>query len=97
MVISFTLSFVLVTMALDMSISVTTWLNHALVSVTYEFYFVFPRGQESAGIVTSTGNDKYTVHSHKGMGMVSHVFKDEATIAKLQGNLGIGLLNMSFL
>ncbi|XP_064636847.1 amidophosphoribosyltransferase-like [Lineus longissimus] len=48
------------------------------------------RGQESAGIVTSDGdvtNAKF--HSHKGMGLVSQVFKDDP-LHKLKGNLGIG-------
>ncbi|ELU03400.1 hypothetical protein CAPTEDRAFT_18069 [Capitella teleta] len=48
------------------------------------------RGQESAGIVTSPGDDKGKVHSHKGMGLVNQVFRDEATMSKLKGNLGIG-------
>ena len=40
--------------------------------------------------MTSTGDDKYKVHSHKGMGLVNQVFKEELTLAKLKGNLGLG-------
>ena len=47
------------------------------------------RGQESAGIVTSEGKCSKTFFSHKGMGMISHVFNDD-TIQKLKGSLGIG-------
>jgi hypothetical protein len=54
---------------------------------------LFSSGQESAGIVTSDGgatNAKF--HSHKGMGLVSQVFKDDP-IHRLKGNLGIGKHN----
>ncbi|KAJ8877323.1 hypothetical protein PR048_021777 [Dryococelus australis] len=47
------------------------------------------RGQESAGIVTSDGAEKKPFYVHKGMGMISNVFNDDA-IKKLKGNLGIG-------
>lgn len=47
------------------------------------------RGQESAGIVTSEGNDSKNFNIHKGMGMINNVFTDES-IKKLKGNLGIG-------
>ncbi|KAL5277436.1 PPAT family protein [Megaselia abdita] len=47
------------------------------------------RGQESAGIVTSEGKCSKHFKVHKGMGMVSNIFNDEA-IKKLSGNLGIG-------
>ncbi|CAG7825531.1 unnamed protein product [Allacma fusca] len=47
------------------------------------------RGQESAGIVTSKGEDTKRFSMHKGMGLVSHVFDDHAMM-KLKGNLGIG-------
>jgi len=46
------------------------------------------RGQESAGIVTSKG-DQGDFNYHKGMGLVSNVFSEEI-MRKLQGNLGIG-------
>lgn len=47
------------------------------------------RGQESAGIVTSEGNCTKNFNVYKGMGMINHIFNDEA-IRKLKGNLGIG-------
>ncbi|XP_029642625.1 amidophosphoribosyltransferase-like [Octopus sinensis] len=46
------------------------------------------RGQESAGIVTSTGNEIHFTQK-KGMGLVSHIFREEE-ISQLRGNLGIG-------
>ena len=47
------------------------------------------RGQESTGIVTSTGNacDKFSIH--KGMGLVESVFNSHI-LSQLNGNLGIG-------
>ncbi|XP_046984300.1 amidophosphoribosyltransferase-like isoform X2 [Schistocerca americana] len=47
------------------------------------------RGQESAGIVTSEGNNAKSFRVHKGMGMINNVFNDES-MKKLKGNLGIG-------
>lgn len=47
------------------------------------------RGQESAGIVTSEGNCSKNFNVYKGMGMINHIFNDDA-IRKLKGNLGIG-------
>jgi len=47
------------------------------------------RGQESAGIVTSKGEDTKKFNMHKGMGLVSHIFDDSA-MGKLKGNLGVG-------
>lgn len=47
------------------------------------------RGQESAGIVTSEGNDSKNFNIHKGMGMINNIFTDES-IKNLKGNLGIG-------
>lgn len=47
------------------------------------------RGQESAGIVTSVGNDAMHFNVKKGMGLVSGIFNDEA-MKQLKGNLGIG-------
>lgn len=44
------------------------------------------RGQESAGIATSTGND---IRLHARMGLISQVFKEEDLI-DLSGHLGIG-------
>jgi len=42
------------------------------------------RGQESAGIVTSEGDINKQFNVHKGMGMISTVFNDEA-IKRLKG------------
>ena len=64
--------------------------NKALHILICRFTICFS-GQESAGIVTSTGMDKYRVTSHKGMGLVSQVFKEETVLAKLKGNLGLGM------
>ena len=59
------------------------------VNVSVNLYF---RGQESAGIVTSSGSDAYSFKQYKGMGLVSQVFKDDI-LASLKGNLGIGRLD----
>lgn len=47
------------------------------------------RGQESAGIVTSMGKCVKNFNVHKGMGLISNIFNDDA-IRKLKGNVGIG-------
>uniref|UniRef100_T1IGS5 Amidophosphoribosyltransferase n=2 Tax=Strigamia maritima TaxID=126957 RepID=T1IGS5_STRMM len=47
------------------------------------------RGQESAGIVTSLGDEFTPMSVHKGSGLVSTIFNDDI-LAKLKGNLGIG-------
>lgn len=47
------------------------------------------RGQESAGIVTSTGFSSDNYQTIKGMGAINQIFTDDA-ISKLKGNLGIG-------
>ncbi len=49
------------------------------------------RGQESAGIVSSDGCN---VYEHKGMGLVSQVFKEE-NMQRLPGNLAIGHVRYS--
>ena len=54
-------------------------------------YALQHRGQESAGIVVSDGTD---VKAHKGMGLVSDVFK-EGVINNLKGNMGIGHVRYS--
>ncbi len=54
-------------------------------------YALQHRGQESAGIVVSDGTD---VKAHKGMGLISDVFK-EGVIDKLKGNMGIGHVRYS--
>ncbi|XP_075052223.1 amidophosphoribosyltransferase [Mixophyes fleayi] len=48
------------------------------------------RGQESAGIVTSDGDDVPTYRMHKGMGLVNHVFSEESLKKLNRSNLGIG-------
>ena len=52
----------------------------------YGLYALQHRGQESAGIVTSDGK---LFHSHKGMGLVSQVFKGDV-LHGLVGNIAIG-------
>ena len=52
--------------------------------VSYQLYAY--SGQESAGIVTGDGT---SIYQHKGMGLVSNVFKEE-DIKLLQGYMGIG-------
>jgi len=54
-------------------------------------YSLQHRGQESAGIATS---DIQRVHLHKGMGLVSEVFKLDK-IATLPGHLGVGHVRYS--
>ncbi|NP_001076346.2 amidophosphoribosyltransferase [Danio rerio] len=48
------------------------------------------RGQESAGIVTSTGTNPPTFSTLKGMGLVNTAFKPEDLLKLRYGNLGIG-------
>jgi amidophosphoribosyltransferase len=50
-------------------------------------YALQHRGQESSGIVTSDGQD---VYFHRGMGLVSDVFGDQAIFKHLRGNNAIG-------
>ena len=57
-----------------------------LLQCLHVWYF---RGQESAGIVTSSGG-KFS--SAKNMGLVNHVFQ-EAQLKQLKGSLGIGLFS----
>lgn len=48
------------------------------------------RGQESCGIaVSDTGGPMGNMNVHRGMGLVSEVFKED-TLKGLTGNLGIG-------
>jgi len=44
------------------------------------------RGQESAGIAMSEGDNHTHFNVKKGMGLVSNIFNDEAT-KKLKGNI----------
>jgi len=50
-------------------------------------YALQHRGQESAGIVTSDGND---IFYHRGMGFVSEVFGDQEIFEYLKGHSAIG-------
>src|SRR5512143_2243018 len=52
----------------------------------YGLYALQHRGQESAGIVTSDGQQ---FHAHKGMGLVSQVFKGNI-MQELPGQMAIG-------
>src|SRR5216110_395223 len=52
----------------------------------YGLYALQHRGQESAGIVTSDGNQ---FHTHKGMGLVSQVF-DGGVLQQLKGDMAVG-------
>lgn len=52
----------------------------------YGLYALQHRGQESAGIVTSDGQN---FHTHKGMGLVSQVFKGDA-LQQLKGSIAVG-------
>ncbi|MBM4325688.1 MAG: amidophosphoribosyltransferase [Deltaproteobacteria bacterium] len=54
-------------------------------------YALQHRGQESAGIVVSDGA---AVSTHKGMGLVSDVFKEQ-TLQSMKGTLGIGHVRYS--
>src|SRR5437016_2535924 len=52
----------------------------------YGLYALQHRGQESAGIVTSDGHE---FHTHKGMGLVSQVFRGNV-LQELPGSMAIG-------
>gem|GEM_PF-2545782 len=52
----------------------------------YGLYALQHRGQESAGIATSDGNN---LHLRTGMGLVGHVFEEE-DLAHLPGSIAIG-------
>lgn len=52
----------------------------------YGLYALQHRGQESAGIVTSDGKQ---FHAHKGMGLVSQVFKG-SILQELAGSIAVG-------
>ncbi|XP_055356571.1 amidophosphoribosyltransferase-like [Paramacrobiotus metropolitanus] len=47
------------------------------------------RGQESSGVVVATGSGTDPLKCHRGMGLVSAVYRDE-DVRHLEGNLGIG-------
>lgn len=67
--------------------------NEAAVNTYYGLHSLQHRGQEAAGIVTSSINEKgkTVFHMHKGMGLVSEVFGDhEIFNSVLVGNSAIG-------
>ena len=57
----------------------------------FGLYALQHRGQESAGIVTSTGK---SIHEHKGMGLVPEVF-NEAILDGLRGHMAVGHVRYS--
>ncbi len=57
----------------------------------YGLYALQHRGQESAGIATSSGRD---IQLHKNMGLVTEVFTEEI-LNKLQGKIAIGHVRYS--
>jgi len=57
----------------------------------FGLYALQHRGQESAGIVTSTGT---SIHEYKGMGLVPEVF-DEAVLNGLHGHIAVGHVRYS--
>jgi len=57
----------------------------------FGLYALQHRGQESAGIVTSTGT---SIHEHKGMGLVPEVF-NEPILNSLHGDMAVGHVRYS--
>lgn len=57
----------------------------------FGLYALQHRGQESAGIVSSTGK---SIHEHKGMGLVSEIF-NESILNDLHGHIAIGHVRYS--
>jgi amidophosphoribosyltransferase len=57
----------------------------------FGLYALQHRGQESAGIATSTGE---TIHEYKGMGLVPEVF-DEPILNGLRGHIAVGHVRYS--
>ncbi len=60
-------------------------------SVYYGLFALQHRGQESAGIAASDGNE---ITSHKGMGLVNQVFNEES-ISRLKGHIAVGHVRYS--
>lgn len=64
-------------------------------SIYYGLSSLQHRGQESCGIaVSDTSGPMGNINVHRGMGLVSEVFKEE-TLKTLKGNLGIGHVRYS--
>jgi amidophosphoribosyltransferase len=57
----------------------------------FGLYALQHRGQESAGIVSSTERE---INEHKGMGLVPEIF-DENTLEKLRGHIAVGHVRYS--
>jgi amidophosphoribosyltransferase len=65
----------------------------AAIDTFYGLYALQHRGQEGAGIVVSdfdTEKQKPVFRSHKGLGLVSEVFRDEQIFSHLNGRAAIG-------
>jgi len=59
----------------------------------YGLFALQHRGQESAGIVSAEPGGRF--HTHRGLGLVSQVFKDEGAFDKLTGSRAIGHVRYS--
>jgi amidophosphoribosyltransferase len=57
----------------------------------FGLYALQHRGQESAGIVSSTGKSTY---EHKGMGLAQEIF-NESTLSELHGHIAVGHVRYS--
>ncbi len=57
----------------------------------FGLYALQHRGQESAGIVSSTGKSTY---EHKGMGLAQEIF-NESTLSELRGHIAVGHVRYS--
>ena len=69
--------------------------TEAAPSIYYGLCALQHRGQESCGIaVSDTTGPKGNMSSHKDLGLVNEVFKEE-TLHSLHGNLGIGHVRYS--
>ena len=58
----------------------------------YGLYALQHRGQESAGIAASDGNE---IKFHKGLGLITDAFKNTEDLHKLVGNIAIGHVRYS--
>lgn len=65
--------------------------KNAAESIYYGLYALQHRGQESAGIAV---NENKKIQAHKGMGLVSEVFRDP-NMEIFKGNIGIGHVRYS--
>lgn len=65
--------------------------DHSAKSVYYGLFALQHRGQESAGIAASDGEE---IKHHKGMGLVNQVF-DEINLSRLKGHISMGHVRYS--